>query len=328
MERIWSYFIQLGHNMWREPCSYVEHRGPFFTQATGRYFPTMHTDRTVWRDVVDFLPSCGFNALIIDVGEGMQYETHPELAIPGAWSKDELRAEVKRIRTMGLEPIPKLNFSSFHDAWLGEYSRMKGTARYYEVVKELIDEVCEVFAPVRYFHVGMDEEDVPNHKKAMTIIRSNDLWYHDLYYYMECVERHGARTWVWGDYYRAHKDTFLQKMPKECILSEACYERLPKRGANGKFPYPGFQSIVELAEMGYDQIPCASTWACHQNMAQTVLHCYQEGVINEHLLGFLAVPWQPTDEAGRYLLMDDAYRTKFAKELFESFFEIRSGGAR
>jgi hypothetical protein len=108
---IWTYFIQLGHNMWREPDSLVEGRGPLIAQATGRYRETMYTDRKVWRDVIDFLPSCGFNAVIIDVGEGMQYDTHPELSVPGAWSKEELRSEVARIRSLGMEPIPKLNFS-------------------------------------------------------------------------------------------------------------------------------------------------------------------------------------------------------------------------
>ena len=142
MNRIWAYFIQLGHNMWREPDSLIEGRGPNLAQATSRYRETMYTDRNVWHDVIDFLPSCGFNAVIVDVGEGMQYESHPELAIPGAWSKDEIRAEVVCMRAMGLEPIPKLNFSSYHDAWLRDYSRMKGTAKYYEVVRELIDEVC------------------------------------------------------------------------------------------------------------------------------------------------------------------------------------------
>ena len=328
MERIWAYFIQLGHNMWREPDSLIEGRGPNLAQATSRYRETMYTDRNVWHDVIDFLPFCGFNAVIVDVGEGMQYESHPELAIPGAWSKDEIRAEVVRMRAMGLEPIPKLNFSSYHDAWLRDYSRMKGTAKYYEVVRELIDEVCEVFAPVKYFHVGMDEEDVPNHRKPFTIIRSNDMWYHDLYFYMECTEKHGARPWVWGDYYRAHKDTFVQKMPKECIVTEACYERVPKLGTNMQTFFRGFQSMIEISHLGYDQVPCASTWACHQNMAQTIKFYFDRCVVDEHLLGFMSVPWQPTDEISRYVLLDDAYRTKYAKELFESFFEIRSGGAR
>jgi len=324
MERIWSYFIQLGSNMWRDTWSHTEFRGPRIAQATGRYFPTMHTDRTVWRETIDFLPSCGFNAVIIDVGEGIQYDTHPELSVPGAWSKEELKAELTRIRSLGMEPIPKLNFSSNHDTWLGDYAHMKGTQKYYEVVRELIDEVCEVFAPVKYFHVGMDEEDLPTHRKSMTIIRCNDLWYHDLYFYMKCVEKHGARTWVWGDYYRGHKDTFLQKMPKECLITEACYERVLPRRENGMFPYPGFNSMVEIAQLGYDQIPCASTWACHQNLAQTVKFCFDEGIVNERLLGFLSVPWQMTDEISRYVLLDDAYRTKYAKELFEKLLKEQS----
>ena len=324
MNRIWAYFIQLGHNMWREECSPIESRGPAICQATGRYCPEMITDRKVWREVVDFLPSCGFNTLVIDIGEGMQYDTHPELSVPGAWTKDELRAEVKRIRAMGLEPVPKLNFSSFHDSWLKDYSRMKGTAKYYEVVKELIDEVCEVFAPVKYFHVGMDEEEVPNHKKALTIIRCTDMWYHDLYYYMSCVEKHGARTWLWGGYYLQHREAFVRKMPKECLISKGCYERVPAFKNGERELYRGFIIMKELTRLGYDQVPAFSTWACHQNAAQTVLFCRDEGLIDEHLLGFLAVPWQGTDEVSRYLLLDEAHRTKYARELFESYAQ---GGA-
>ena len=319
MERIWSYFIQLGSNMWRQTCSPTEHRGPTICQATGRYCQTMHTDRNVWREVVDFLPSCGFNMLIIDIGEGLCYESHPELSICGAWTKDELRSEVVRLRSMGIEPVPKLNFSSFHDTWLGEYAYMKGTAKYYAVVKELIDEVCEVFAPVKYFHVGMDEEDVPNHKKAITIIRSPDMWYHDLRYYMQCVEKHGARTWIWGSYYRTHGDTFAQNVPKECLISESCFERLAPRTENGKFPRAGLNSLMDFSRMGYDFVANTSTWACHQSTAQTVLFFHNEGLISDHFFGFVCAPWQFTDEVSRYNLLDAAYRTKFARELFESY---------
>ena len=319
MERIWSYFIQLGSNMWREPCSLTENRGPGICQATGRYCPEMITDRKVWRDVIDFLPSCGFNTVVIDIGEGMQYESYPELAIPGAWSKDELRAEVARIRALGLEPVPKLNFSSFHDTWLGEYSRIKGTAKYYEVVRDLIDEVCEVFAPVKYFHIGMDEEYFPNHKKTLTIIRSDEQWFRDLYFYKECVEKHGARAWLWGGYYRQHSDVFVKKMPRECLLSESCFERLVPRGEDGKFPRAGINSLVDFVRIGYDFIPNTSTWAFKQSTAQTILFFHNEGLVNDHLFGFLVSPWQFTNEVSRYNLLDAAYRTKFARELFESY---------
>ena len=79
MDYIWGYFIHLGTNMWRDTWSLVEHRGPHICQATARWQETMITDRAVWRDVVDYLPSCGINTLVIDVGEGVRYDSHPEL---------------------------------------------------------------------------------------------------------------------------------------------------------------------------------------------------------------------------------------------------------
>ena len=317
MDYIWGYFIQLGSNMWRDQWSRTDHRGPAMCQATGRYRDPMYTDRAVWHEVVDFLPSCGINTLVIDIGEGVRYESHPELAIEGAWSKEELRAELARIRALGIEPVPKLNFSSCHDTWLRQYAWMKGTAGYYEVVRELIDEVCELFDHPGLFHLGMDEEDLSTHNKGMTIIRCDDLWCHDLYFYMDCVQKNGARPWIWGDFYWAHADTFARKIPRECLISNWGYARMQEP------PNPqsriGLQmdTYVELAALGYDQVPCASTWCCHQNIAQTVLLFKEKGLIDEHLRGFMTAPWQMTDAYGLYTLMDEAYRTKYAKELFE-----------
>ncbi len=319
MDYIWGYFIHLGNNMWRDTWSNVEHRGPHICQATARWQTKVITDRAVWRDVVDFLPSCGVNTLVIDMGEGVQYDSHPELSNPGAWSKDELRAEVKRIRAMGMEPVPKLNFSSYHDAWLQEYSWMKGTAKYYEVVKDLIDEVAEIFAPVKYFHLGMDEESVPNHRKGMTIIRCDDLWYHDLYYYIDCIEKHGARPLLWGSYYRFNKDTFAQKMPKDCILVDNSFERVVK-GPTGRYVNEGFNAVIERSRLGYDQLLDCSVWCCKQNVAQAVLLARDEGLFDEHMLGLLASPWAKTTEDNHYALLDMAHRMKYAKPLYEEFF--------
>ena len=62
------------------------------------------------------------------------------------------------LRALGIEPLPKLNFSTCHDAWLGPYSRMVSTPAYYDVCRDLIDEVAELFGGPRFFHLGMDEE--------------------------------------------------------------------------------------------------------------------------------------------------------------------------
>ena len=67
------------------------------------------------------------------------------VAIPGAWSKDKLKAELDRLRGIGLTPLPKLNFSACHDIWMKDYSRMLSTKPYYEFCKDIITEVAELF---------------------------------------------------------------------------------------------------------------------------------------------------------------------------------------
>ena len=41
----------------------------------------------------------------------MIYETHPDIALEGAWTKEELYDEISRLRSMGLNVYPLLDFS-------------------------------------------------------------------------------------------------------------------------------------------------------------------------------------------------------------------------
>ena len=147
---MWAFFLKLSTNMWGDEGG---------TWKYSPFFPELITDDAVWREVVDFLPTQGINTVLIDVGDGIQYESHPEISIPGAWSKDKLKKELAHMREIGLTPIPKLNFSTGHDTWLKEYSRMVSTSIYYQVCEDLIKEVAEVFDYPEYFHLGMDEEN-------------------------------------------------------------------------------------------------------------------------------------------------------------------------
>ena len=192
---------------------------------------------------------------------------------------------------------------------------MKGTAKYYEVVKDLIDEVCLVFDRPSLFHLGMDEEDMPSHKKGMTIIRCNDLWFHDLYFYMDCVEKNGVRPWIWGDYYWAHPNEFLKKMPKECLISNWGYMRYDEGHPRVKMQY---DTYIALAKHGYDQMPCSSTWCCHQNVAQEVHFFQKHGLIDEHFMGVIATPWTYIQEVNRYWLLEDAHRLIYAYKMLET----------
>ena len=116
-EKMWAYLIHLGSNMWDD--RYAQNPAVPFP-AIPKYREELLAPKDVWTKVTDFLAEAGLNTLVIDLGEGVQYASHPELGAKGAWTVAELRAELDRLRAMGITPIPKLNFSCCHDAWHGD----------------------------------------------------------------------------------------------------------------------------------------------------------------------------------------------------------------
>src|SRR5690606_38528745 len=136
------------------------------------------------------MAAVGMNMVVLNIGDSIQYESHPEISIKNAWSHEKLKSELAKCRSLGIEPIPKLNFSACHDLWLGKYSRMLSTDIYYEVCRDIINEVCVLFDYPRFFHLGMDEETA-NHQRNLkyAVIRQYDLWWGDLYFLIGQVEK-------------------------------------------------------------------------------------------------------------------------------------------
>ena len=315
---LWMHYLYLGENMWGDsprPSKLYPAQCGAYDRRTNK----INTDMDTWYRVVDQLPSFGINSILIDVGEGLKYDSHPELAVDGSLTHDELKKLLDYIRSLGMEPLPKLNFSACHDTWLGEYSRMVSTQTYYQVAKDVISEVCEVFGKPRLFHLGMDEEDYPDHHTSITSIRSDDLWWHDLYFLFDEVEKHGARPWIWSDYFWKHQEGWEKKMPKDCVQSNWYYDRMTPKGADGKYPQVAYQTYIEFAKMGYDQIPGTSDWNNRQNLAETVWLWLTENICDEHLLGFATLPWEKTTDLNYYTHLNNANRMKYAKAMFEEY---------
>ena len=304
---MFAYLIHLSANMWGDPDSGKRTR-------FAPYYPELPTSDEVWKTTVDFLPSQGFNTLLIDVGDGIQYESHPEISTPGAWSKDKLKAELDRLRSIGITPLPKLNFSCCHDIWLGEYERMISTKKYYEVVKDLITEVSELFGGPAYFHLGMDEETYDHQRNLkFKVIRGFELWWHDLYYMYDICEKLGARPWIWGDTIWRNKDEFLKNMPKSALISNWFYGTFNYR-PDGSSDEVRVDSYRVLAENGYDQVPTCSTWSNWHNPMET-LEYFRDCIPEEHTVGFMTAPWHMTTEYAKYALLNDAQRFGDAKKL-------------
>lgn len=311
-EKIWSYFIQLSDHMWLDETS---KRKSWVLQPPYEmpYTEENKTDLAVWDETIAYVAKTQFNMVIVDVGDGLQYEKHPEISAPDAWSKDFLKKKLDEMRALGLEPIPKLNFSTGHDTWLKQYRRMISTPQYYQVCKDLIDEVCEVFGNPRLFHLGLDEEDTGHQAlHDMTIIRSQELWWHDAYFLFDQLASHGARPWIWGDSNWYHPEAFAEKMPRDILVSNWFYYALtdyPKDSVN----YTRLAGYEKLEALGFEQVPGVSTWSINSNALETML--YAEKIMKpEHIGGFLTIPWCHTTRANQYVLINDAYRFYLARQ--------------
>lgn len=312
---MWSHLIHLGSNMWNEEGNTKgrEHR------STPCASPVFLFDRDAWDSYTLKLSEAGVNTLVIDIGEAMRYESHPEIAVKGAWSHEQMQSEIDRLRGLGFELVPKLNFSACHDVWLGEYSRMLSTKPYYTACGDIIDEVCKLFKP-RYFHLGMDEETFGHQKNFQyAVVRNGDLWWHDLYFFIDHVERNGARPWVWSDYIWNHPDIFVQKMPREVLQSNWYYSGCFHEEEEGfSESHARYLSGFELLERhGYDQVPTGSVWSNENNFERLTEYC-AERISPEHFLGMMQTVWERVDPAWMNKHNTAIEHIRIARSLLES----------
>lgn len=290
---MWAMLIHLGHNMWNEEGN-TKGRGNFLECVASK---KLICNKELWDEYILYMHKKGVNTVVIDIGEGMRYESHPELAVEGSWTHDEMKAEIAKLRAMGFEVVPKLNFSAGHDVWLGEYAYMLSTSIYRQVCADLIHEVCEVFKP-KYFHLGMDEETwsvQANYNYA--VIRQGDIYWRDFYHLVNCVEKEGVRAWIWSDLMWHHTDEFLAKMPKSVLQSNWYYRPDVFKPSREKDVHR-MNCFDILEEHGFDQVPTGSNCVEFTNME--LLGKYSvEHISEERLLGLMQAPWYPTVNTNR-----------------------------
>jgi hypothetical protein len=312
--KIWGCLLHLSFNMWEE---YVSPHRPF-----RGYKHTLELSEPLWNDALAKMVSEGMNMVLIDIGNAVRFESHPEIAVNKAWSVTRLRDELQRIRKMGLEPIPKLNFSATHDAWLNEYSRMVSTDKYYSVCSDLIKEVNDLFGKPRFFHLGYDEETAAHqeHFRYM-VVRQNDCWWKDFLFFADEVLKNGSRPWIWSDYMWHHPDLFFKNMPKSVVQSNWYYgEKFEDATTAEEKSY--VKSYIDLETHGYDQIPTGSYLGSgafaiknDNSILKTVQFC-EKNINDTRLLGFLQTFWKPTLEENRDRIINGIELAGGAKKWF------------
>ena len=322
-EKTRAILLHLGQNMWGEYLAPGEKREKGLTYTCGH----LRTDGNVWHALTERMRERRLNMAVIDVGEGLVYPSHPELAVKGSWSAEKLAAEVRRLKSMGIEAVPKLNFSTCHDGWLKEYGRMVSTDIYRKAVKEIIDDVCEVFGNPRFMHLGLDEENLEMQKKfPLVIIRRAELWWRDFFHYLDCLEKHRTRGVVFASYVAGtYPEYFYSRMPKSVVQNIGLYghghdvdairadiERRLK--CNPRRPtehlvrkVKTFETMEKLNEAGFEVLALTSNWVWKGEMpkpwptgkdypqdpkaAEWMWKYARSHFADEKLMGMMIAPW-------------------------------------
>ncbi|MBE6397243.1 MAG: twin-arginine translocation signal domain-containing protein [Lentisphaerae bacterium] len=317
-DKAFGVLLHLGVNMWGD-WTPDQSKIPASAEALAKMYPDdklddhglmphrvygfSRVDDAVWRESTGLMKSEGLNLVMIDLGEAYAYPSHPELWVKGSWSPEKLSAELARLRSMGLEPVPKLNFSTGHDQWLKEYHYMTSTKRYYEVVADVIRDTVEVFGNPRYFHIGFDEEIPIAHKdRQLMVIRQGDLWWHDLFYVISLVEKHGSRAMMWSDKMCGGREEFFKRMTKNVLQIPWYYgddfseknlrwrSELEKKLDSWESQDNLAASIMELNKAGFEMMPCTSNWA--KDTASDAMLSFVSKRLDPSLVkGVLTAPW-------------------------------------
>ena len=306
-------------------------------------------DDEVWDAVVKEVADNGLNTIVIDLLDGICYGSHPEIALEGAWTREHLRAEIKRLKEMGIQAIPKLNFSATHDGWMKQYERYLSTPEYYKVCRDLIMEAAELFDHPKYIHLGMDEENARLAAcSQLAVYRKKELLMHDMQFYFDCVRATGATPWIWADPRFEYPEYFKEQIKAgDLVLSPWMYSAIypehytpitsrkafidyysnePYASMNLKYVEEDphvlrfMKHALPCVEDGYDVIPCVSTNnKCRYN-ALDMLKYFKENADPDRVLGYITSAWYPLiPEKKESVLKDIQVLGRAKREVYEGF---------
>jgi len=175
-------------------------------------------DLAVALDLLPLMADAGMNLLLVDVEDGVEYRSHPEMKRPYSVPIDQMRSLADAARSCGMSVVPKLNFAKsgriFHDMWMRPHwdhvSWLKDLGDYYRTARDVIEELADVMQPDGFFHIGMDEDHY----------RSLEQYVDTVLTLRQMVSDLGLRTIVWNDSCHHARTKIAQVHADKCRAAE------------------------------------------------------------------------------------------------------------
>jgi hexosaminidase len=259
-------------------------------------------DLPTYRRMVDVLAALKYNAIVWEVNEQLQYETHPDIARAGAPTKAQLKDLVAYAKLRRFEVIPQLaTFAHFgyalqRPAYKGLAESQQTTQGIrslfnycpsnpatYDLVFDLMGEVAEVFEP-RYFHIGHDEASFDD-IGVCDRCKGTDpwvLWARDINKLDAWIKARGMRTVMWGDQFlpqhNGDKPFFTARatdmIPKDILIFDWHYS------PNHKYD----ETIGYFREHGFEVVGCP--WYEPVNV-----YAFASAAKRNGILGYCGTTW-------------------------------------
>jgi len=173
--------------------------------------------------ILEAMQKNGLNTIVVDIADGVIYESHPELQRHYSVPIGQLARFAGAAHDHGIDFVPKLNFAksgrNLHDMWMkphwSQRNFLRGRNEYWRVAGELIDELVSVCSPQHYFHIGMDEDH----------LRSVNQFVDAIQILTDKISAHNLRPVMWNDTCYENRNVIAQVHADKCRAAEP---RIPK----------------------------------------------------------------------------------------------------
>jgi hypothetical protein len=215
-------------------------------------------------DLLPYLAKWGYNTVwwhfTDDQGCSLQFDTRPELASKGAFTKQEIKEFIALAADHGIEVIPELEsfghagfitklpkYRHLFDAVEGRHfgAICPSNSETLEILEDLIREVAELF-PSEYIHGGFDEVNFGSCPRCQERLEKKKRWEifaQHVETIKEIMARHGKKMMMWSDHLITEKE-LADRISNDIVICDWQYFDVET------------SNITGLLEKGFDVICC------------------------------------------------------------------------
>ena len=192
------------------------------------------------------LADLGYDTIIWEVENNIQWETCPECVSPDAFTKAEFKEILAYSRGLGLEPIPLLQTIG-HCEYVLKHAKYKPLAEVPDRIdqycpqnpavvpflRKWIDEYLDIFGDVKYFHLGADEAytlgECPRCRAYAAAHSLSALYIDHINAMSQPLIAKGIRPVIWADMLLHHPEA-LDSLSNRVVIYDWLYTRFQGTG--------------------------------------------------------------------------------------------------